>query len=213
MIKKLLIIVLTLFIFTGCVNLNDMSYDEIINEITKEDVKANNYRKGYSLYIPKGLAILDAGVNYLILSSDTVNYYLYLDFINYKEGKKIEYQKDDSYYFKEINNDGFLGYVNIKLWKNNQYLIEIMYNYAKIEVMVDKDLINNVLINSINILKSIRYNDDIIEKILKSDSLDNTEEIFDIFKDVTSSSSTLEHENDKEEANINMDIKDTDYIN
>ncbi len=213
MIKKLLIICLSIFLITGCTKLNDMSYDDVINEIKVNDVQTNNYRRGYSLYLPKGLSILDAGVNYLILSSDTVNYYLYLDFINYKVGQKINHQSDNSYYFKEINNNGFLGYVDIKLWKNNQYLIEIMYNYAKIEVMVDKNAINYALINSINVLKSIRYNDDIVEKILASDSLDNTEEIFDIFKDVASNSNTLEYENDGNEDITKDDIKDTDYIN
>ena len=189
-----------------------MSYDDIINNINDNSLKVNTFRKGYSFYKPKGMAIKDGKANYLIFSSARGNYYLYLDFINYIEGKKIEHKSNNSYYYQEINNQGFLGYVDIKLWKNNQYLIEIMYNYAKIEVMVDKDQINMALINSINILKSIRYNDTIIKKMLESDSLDNTEEIFDIFKDVTNNSSTLEHEEDNNETIINDDIKDTDYI-
>ncbi len=212
-VKKLIIILLSLFLVTGCTNLYDLNTDEIIDLFNKKENIANNYRKGYSLYIPKGMSILDSGTNNIIFSSNTVNYYMYFDFINYIDGKKIEHIANNSYYFKEINKDGFFGYVDIKLWKNNQYLIEIMYNYAKIEVMVDKDLINNALINSINILKSIKYNDAIIKKILNSDSLDYTEEIFDIFKDVSSNSNVLEHE-DSEDIDDEIETNiDTDYVN
>ena len=91
-----------------------------------------------------------------------------------------------------------------------------MYNYAKIEVMVDKDMMNKVLINSINILKSIQYNDAIIDELLESDSLDYTEEVFDMFKDALDNSNTLEHENDNiinEDKTEIMDTNDTDYLN
>ncbi len=212
-VKKIIIILLMLIFVTGCTNINDLSYDDIINTIDSEKMP-NTYRRGFSFYKPDGLAIEDAGLNYIIFSSNTVNYYLYLDFINYRGGEDITPKvSSNSIYNKKINNNGFLGYIDIKLWQNNQYLIEIMYNYAKIEVMVDKDLINSVLINSINILKSIRYNDTIIDIILKSDSLDYTEEIFDIFKDVTSNSNTLQYEIDNVDEEVKEEIIDTDYIN
>ena len=213
-VKKIIIILLMLIFITGCTNINDLSYDDILNTISSDVKGANTYRRGFSFYKPDGLAIQNAGLNYIIFSSNNVNYYMYLDFINYREGTEITPKiSNNSLYNKKINNNGFLGYIDIKLWQNNQYLIEIMYNYAKIEVMVDKDLINDVLINSINILKSIRYNDTIIDIILKSDSLDYTEEVFDIFKDVSSNSNTLQFETDNVDENVEEEIKDTDYIN
>ena len=77
-------------------------------------------------------------------------------------------------------------------------------------------MMNKALINSINILKSIQYNDAIIDELLESDSLDYTEEVFDMFKDVLDNSNTLEHENDNiinEEKTEIMDTNDTDYLN
>ncbi len=215
-IKKSIIILLILFLVTGCTNLKSLSYDDIIKKISENSNYVNTYRKGYRFYTPNGLRIDNAGTNYVIFSSNTVNYYLYLDFINYDKKQEIKHEVDkNSIYNKEINNEGFFGYVDIKMLKNNQYLIEIMYNYAKIEVMVDKDMINEALINSISILKSIRYNDTIIKNILESDSLDYTEEIFDLFKDVSSNSNTLEYEDDKNDEDVLIDdeIKDNDYVN
>ncbi len=215
--KKIVIILLGIFFLTGCVKVNDLTLDEISNYINENNVNINTYRKGYSFYMPKGFAIEKAGSNYVIFSTDSTNYYLYLDFISYRTGKKLEHSfNDDAYYKKEIDNNGNFGYIDIKLWKNNQYLIEIMYNYAKIEVMVDKDMMNKVLINSINILKSIQYNDAIIDELLESDSLDYTEEVFDMFKDALDNSNTLEHENDNiinEDKTEIMDTNDTDYLN
>ena len=212
-IKKIFGIILILICFTGCTNINLMTYDEILNNLSTKSMTANNYRKGFSLYVPKGLHIENGGPNYLIFSSANVNYYLYVDFISYDKGTEITYEENENaYYAKKINNNGFYGYLEINLWKNNQYLIEIMYNYAKIEVMVDKEYINNVLINSINILKSIRYNDTIISSLLEDDSLDYTEEIFDLFKDVSNNSNVLEHEDVTDEEK-QEEIKDTDYIN
>lgn len=37
---------------------------------------------------------------------------------------------------------GKFGYVEVNLLKNDKYLVEIMYNYAKIEVIVDKSNLN-----------------------------------------------------------------------
>ena len=41
-----------------------------------------------------------------------------------------------------------------------------MYNYAKIELMVEEKDINQVVTNSIIMLSSINYNDDIIKNMM-----------------------------------------------
>jgi hypothetical protein len=91
-------------------------------------------------------------------------------------------------------------------------MIEIMYNYAKIELMVDIDNVNNALINSINILKSIVYDDRVIETMLRDDNLTYTEENYNMFDKSNKKSSILNYTED-EEVVVEDKIKDTDLIN
>ena len=88
-----------------------------------------------------------------------------------------------------------------------------MYNYAKIEVMVDENLINKALINSISILNSIEYNDLVIEHLLNDDNLNFKEEVFELFDKNKNNSSSLEFEDVKEELDEKEEIKDTNFIN
>ena len=92
-------------------------------------------------------------------------------------------------------------------------MIEIIYNYAKIEVMVDKDMIKNALANSISILNSIKYNDEVIEQLLNDDNLDYTEEVFDMFKDYHDNSDILDRDTNDETIVEQDEPKDLDYIN
>lgn len=52
---------------------------------------------------------------------------------------------------------------------DNVYFIKVVYNYAKIESYVPKTKIENTLANSMIILKSINYNDNLIKKILEEE--------------------------------------------
>ena len=136
--------------------------------------------------------------------------------MSYINKSELQYKENNSSkYSRMINFNNKKGYIEINLWKNNQYLIEIMYNYAKIEVMVDEGQIKEALIKSINILSSVKYNDVIINNLLNDDNLDYTEEIFDMFKDRVDNSNVLDRiEDDSSDNDINDDeIKDTDYIN
>jgi hypothetical protein len=76
-----------------------------------------------------------------------------------------------------------------------------MYNYAKIEVMVEEDDINYAVTNAMIVLSSIDYNSDILSSIIGDNVLEFNEETFDIFQakkkettylDVGSSSNTEE---------------------
>ncbi len=211
-LKKLLLILVIIFSLSGCTNINDLNYDDIINNISLNAKKSNVFKKGFNFYLPRGLDVSKAGPNYVIISSSNVDYYMYLDLISFHESKKIEYEENPNvYYSQKFSYNDNDGYVEIKLWENNKYLIEIMYNYAKIEVMVEENLIKEVLINSINILNSIKYNNTIIESLLKSDNLDYTEELFNMFENIEDKSNVLNYE-DVNSNNDNTEIKDTDYV-
>ena len=211
-IKKIFLILLMLIVISGCTNVNDLTYDNIINTLSLKAKNPNEFRKGYQYYVPKGLLIEESGTNYAILSSNGINYYLYVDLVSYFNKNRLSYENSDNLVYSEhIKYQNKTGYVEIKLLENNKYLIEIMYNYAKIEVMVEENLINNALLNSISILNSIRYNDSTIERMLNDDELSYTEENYELFDDDKSNSnilnSTVEEVEDEEE------VKDTDFIN
>jgi len=212
--KKIPLLLIIIFCLAGCVNLNSLSYDNIINNLIIKRKPANVFKKGHQFYVPKGLHVSDSGPNYVILSSNDAFYYLYIDLVSYNAKKNSSYEiNDKALYSTRINYDGKSGYVEIKLWENNQYLIEIMYNYAKIEVMVDESLINKALANSISILCSIKYNDVIIKNLLNDDNLTYTEEVFDMFEDVEENSSNLNYEESIIEEEEQEEIKDTDFLN
>ncbi len=213
-IKKI-ILVLVMFIFlAGCTNVAHLSYDDIINNFSLKEKNASVFKQGYKYYVPNGLKLDDAGSNYAILTSEDATYYLYVDLISYINNKENTYEiNNNAIYSKKINYQDKNGYVEIKLWKNNQYLIEIMYNYAKIEVMVEENLVNKVLVNSISILNSIKYNDATIERMLQDNELNYTEEVFEIFENNTVNSDILEFEKDNENSLTQEEVKDTDFIN
>jgi len=214
-IKKIFLIIVMIICLTGCTNINNLTYNDIVNNLSTQPKPANVYKKGHQFYLPKGMAIEDSGLSYSILSSFDTFYYLYVDVVSYNAKKDFKYEVNkDALYSTLINYEGKSGYAEIKLWENEQYLIEIIYNYAKIEVMVDEHLIKKALINSINILNSIKYNDQIIENLLQDDNLTYTEEVFDMFEEIKDDSTIIdiETEEDKNEK-VENEIIDTDFLN
>ena len=213
-VMKILICLIAIIFLSGYTNVKELSYDDIINTLSIENNNYNTFNKGYKFYTPKGLRVEELWSNSAVIDSENATYYLYIDLISYYNKKDLNYtKKDDAIYSTTINYQNKKGYVEIKLWENNKYLIEIMYNYAKIEVMVDEELINEALINSVNILKSVAYNDTIIENLLKEDRLNYTEEVFDMFEDAEDNSNILDYEDGNYYPNEDTeDNKDTDYV-
>ena len=85
-----------------------------------------------------------------------------------------------------------------------------MYNYAKIEVIVDSNDIANAIANSLIILSSVEYNDDIIENLLEEDVLNYSEESFNIFETNSNDSNFLkvveEYDNYKDDEVPDYDL-------
>ncbi len=212
--KKILFIILSCFILVGCTNLKDVSYDEIMNNLTIAPKRANVHRQGYQFFIPQGMQVEKAGLSYAILSSNNVDYYLYIDLISYnaKDTSFVYEINKNALYSTTLNYQDKKGYVEIKLQENNQYLIEIMYNYAKIEVMVDENKVKEALSNSATILNSIRYDDLIIKNLLTDDNLDYTEEKFNMFDDIKENNNVLDYGESTNQTEDNEKVKDTDYV-
>ena len=213
--NKLIICILISFLFiSGCTKISDTSYDDILNTISIKNNKQNTYNSTFKFYLPNELSVINYDEYNEILISENYKYYLYVDIISYYEKFTYEYTIcEECFYSKKINYDGKYGYVEINLKENNQYLIEIMFNYAKIEVMVDYEDINLVLYNCVTILKDLEYNDMIIEPLVNNKSLNFKEETYDIFNPKSKDSSYLNIiDGGTQDSNIE-NTKDFDLVN
>lgn len=216
--KKKILLLSLIFLLVGCTNLSDTSYENIISMTlnNRRMLLHNKTSQGYSYYLPRGLTVLEESNNNVTLKSEKYNIYLYVDLISYYNKIGNSYKENNtSYYSKTINNNDHFGYIEINLRDNDKYLIEIMYNYAKIEVIVNNKDINEMLSYAISILSSISYNDKIIENMIGEDILNYNENEYNIF-DTASSNVDLEYdlEEEREKIDINQfDVPDTDLIN
>ena len=210
--KKIIIMIGLLVLLTGCTNINKLSYEEIMNNISVNSSKRNIYRTGYSYYLPRGMQVADSTLYNEIIEDANNRYYLYVDVVSYDKKIEKEYQvNSNAIYSSKISFEDKFGYVEINLLKNDKYLVEIMYNYAKIEVIVDKSKCKEAMLSIINILKSVEYNDSIIANLMGDDILNFNEEEFNIFNTKGSESNYLTVDNDYKEEEEK--IFDPDLIN
>ena len=196
---KKIIIVLCLLLFTGCTNtyyMNNLSYEEILNNATIENNNLHNTNnKGYKYFLPSGFSISkDDGFNQILTSQNNI-YYLNVDIVSYYYKKGISETKNiDDYYFYSFNKNDKEGYLRIRK-NNNKFFVELCYNYAIIEVEVKESNIRYAISRGIIILNSIEYNDLIIQKYIGNNDIDNAETVYKIPepKDKDSSKNILEY--------------------
>ena len=196
----------------GCKSVQQMSIKEIIDKGTNKTVNVyNTYRKGYKYYLPKGLGVLDSSDYNEVMRSGNYRYYLYIDAVSYYNKVIEKYDvKDNVYYSDSISFEDKYGYVEINEVGKDKYLIEIMYNYAKIEVIVKKSDINVAIANSISVLTSIKFNDNVLKKMLEEETSQFGDMEFNIFETASESSEYLQ----AMEENVYTDdkIHDSDLI-
>ena len=81
--KKIIFIIISIFLLSGCVNIELLEQKQILNYLTTTAQKANTYRTGFSYYLPKGMRIIKSTGNNEILSKNQDLYYLYVDLVSY----------------------------------------------------------------------------------------------------------------------------------
>lgn len=213
--KKLIMLCFLFFIVTGCtvVRIDTTDIDNIINIIlTKENKLYNRVGKGYKYYVPRGVTYIDTDELNDKLYSDGTYYYLYVDIVNYYYQSKIEYEENkDSYYSKYLDLNNKTGYLQIDEY-NGKYLINFMYNYAKIEALVDKEQINDTILNCSYILSTIKFNHNVIKLMLNDDYLTNREEKYDIFEPKNPINEYDEHNEDNQDSLVE-DETDNEEVN
>ncbi len=195
--KKIILIVLCLLLFTGCtiVRIDTDNIDNIIDVVLSKNNKLyNRVGKGYKYYVPRGMSYIDTTELNDKLYSNGYYYYLYIDVISYYNKIAFIYKENkDAYYSRYIDINGQEGYLEINK-VNDRYLIEFMYNYAKIEAMVYEDDINDVILNSTYILSTIKFNNNVIKLMLNDEYFVNKEEKYDIFTSRVENTDNLKYD-------------------
>ena len=202
---KKIIIVLCLFLFTGCTRtyyMNSLSYEEILNNATIEENNLHNTNnKGFKYYLPTGFSVTkDNEFNQTLTSNNNI-YYLNIDIVSYYYKKGSEETKEiDDYYFYKFNKNNKDGYLRIRK-NNDKFFVELCYNYAIIEVEVEENEIKYAVSRGITILNSIKYNDTVIEKKLNDKDLESKETAYKIPepKEKNEIKNVLEYINENEE--------------
>ena len=192
--KKFLVVLIAILILSGCSNIQSKDYDTLINEAasSKYDI-VNTYRTGYKYYAPGNMDISNILDYNETLEDSSHKYYFYVDVVSYYNRVIENYEVNpEAYYSKVINYQDKYGYIEINKWKNGKYLLEIMYNYAKIEVIVEKEDINKCVTNALIVLSTITYTDDIVKNLLSIDEVTSSEETFSVFDEDASDSNFLE---------------------
>ena len=191
--KKLFLMLFLLIFITGCtaVRIDTKSIDNIVSVIlSKDNTLYNTIGRGYKYYVPRGVVYIDSNEYNEKLYCNGDYYYLYLDIISYYYKKEFTYKENKSlYYSKNIDINNKKGYLEITKIDNDYYLVEFMYNYAKIEALVTEDKINEVVLNATYILSTVKYNDNVIKLVLDEDYFTNKEEKYNIFKSTNNSTS------------------------
>ena len=212
--KKFVLLSLLACIFlVGCTPIQEMTLLEIIDMGTNRTVEVyNKYRKGYKYNLPKGLDVIDNSEYNEVIESDNYVYYLYVDAVSYYNKVIEKYEENsEAYVSMQINYQDKYGYLEINQLNEEKYFIEIMYNYAKIEVIVKKRDINVVVYDSLSVLASVKFNDDVLKTLLDEEVSQFQEVQFDIFETVTTTDSQYLQavQDEKEEQE---EIHDSDLI-
>lgn len=190
------VIFLLLLLLTGCMSINDITdYKVIMNDIVTTDSKLYNMTAlGYKYYLPKGINLVNNDdFNQKFIVNNTYMY-MYVDIVSYYY--KTNNYLDDScvscVYYASINNDGKIGYIKVNKQDDDKYLLDVMYNYTKIEVICDYDSLGLMVAYSSSILASISYNDSVVNNIINKNYFASVEKSYDIDRPKDSNTNTLD---------------------
>ncbi|MBR6072890.1 MAG: hypothetical protein IKP76_01035 [Bacilli bacterium] len=210
---KLFVIIMALFMLSGCVHVNRDSYDTIANNIIDSNVYIyNHYDRGYKHYIPRGLSVKQSNAYNEIIKSNKYEYYLYVDLVSYFNKIEFEYKTNENAYYSSLIKDG-KGLIEITQ-KDDNYLVVVQYNYAKVETLVKERDIKLAVSNSLIMLSTINYNNEVIQAMLDEGVLSLNERKVDVFNnDGKVNQNELQEIDEDNYRSDEEKEKDRDYIN
>lgn len=217
--KKVIVLLSLVMIFmTGCSvsKLDNKNIDKNLETLLlKKTSLYNVYYDGYKYYLTKGISFVDKE-DYNSLLKDKYNnkYYLYVDAIGYYHKVKNTYKTNDkSYYSKKLSYNKRDGYLQIDEVDSN-YFVQFVFNYVKIEAYVSKESLVDSISNMCYILRSVKFNDSVLESMIGENALDYKEEEYSLFKadstketymDIVERSETDAYKKDLEDEKIKLD--------
>ncbi len=210
--KKIVLLSTILLLVTGCsiVKLSDNNIEKNIDTIMSEKSNLHNvYYDGYKYYLPKGINFVSKDdFNAVLKDSQNNKYYLYVDVIAYYNKEKISYEENyDLYLSKKLKYNKKNGYIQIEEI-NSKYFIQYVYNYMKLEAYVSEEDLNSTIINLSYILKSVKYNDKVLESLVGENVLDYKEVEYNLFKNDPSKESFLDVVEREETDKYKKDMED-----
>lgn len=212
--KNIIIFLFIILVLCGCTSLQKMSIDDIISTTLEKNIRVyNTYRKGYKYNLPKGFSVENNTDFNEVIVSKNYKYYLYIDGISYYN-KVIESYKENKTSYKSvtISHQDKYGYLEINKLKSGKYLVEIMYNYAKIEVVVKEEDINSTIAGSLSILKTIIFNNSVLKNILGDEVTQAKEFDFNIFETASNKKSEYLEAMDSDIYKEDDNVHDYDLI-
>ena len=211
--KKLIVLLsIVTIIVTGC-SINKLDNNDIgknIKMLMSEKVKLYNvFYEGYKYYLPKGIGFLDKDdYNAILKDKNNNKYYLYVDAISYYHKIENDYKvKNDAHYSKRLDYNGKTGYIQIDE-VDGKYFIQFVFNYAKMEAYVEKDDLVDVVTNMCLILRTIKYNDVVLESLIGENKINYKEEDYTLFKANSSKESFLDVVKREETDKYKKDLED-----
>ena len=213
--KFILFSLFACFLLTGCRTIGDKSMQELIDECTdRSAIVYNTYRRGYKYNLPRGLTVTDSTEYNEVIRDDTYTYYLYVDAVSHYNKIIEKYEvSEKAHTSMQISFEDKYGYLEINELEDNKYFIEIMYNYAKIEVIVREADAKVVVSKALSVLASVDFNNDVLKTLLDEEVSQFSEFEINIFETVSTSDSqylgTVQEKDEDEED----EIHDSDYIN
>lgn len=219
--KKVLLLFASLVLLTGCMRIDKTNTEDLITGILSSKIDVYNHtNKGFKYYLPNNLKSIKRDEYNEILKSNDYEYYLYVDLVSYYNHSITNYKEiEDAYYSKILIKDNNRGVVNVVPTKD-KYLITIDYNYATINVVVEEKDIKDAIANALIVVSTVKYNDDIIKKMLEESEFSSSAEIVNIFDTVASKENSYNEDNNYEDENeydyeeeVDDEIYDPDVIN
>lgn len=199
--KKILILFIFVVFCTSCniYETKDMKITQLEELFLVKENRYNQSFSGYRYYLPIGMKNVKKVENTFKLSYKNTYMYLYVDLISYLNKTEIKYKPNSStFYSKKLKN----GFLEIKKLENNEYSYIMVYNYGRIEGVVESKNLNDALSNSMIILSSIKYNDKLLNTVYNKDN--ERAKNFDLNNNRQSISDDIKKEKSEDDLNLNF---------
>ena len=215
--KKIIVLLSIVVLFlSGCSAYRLYSTDlgNNIKVLLSEKVDIYNvYFDGYKYYVPKGIKLLNKDeYNATFMDKSDNKYYLYVDAISYYHKTENTYMVDEKiHYSNKLEYNGKTGYINIEKIED-KYFIQFMFNYAKMEAYVPEEDLTTVVNNMCFVLRTVKFNDDVLESLIGDNVLSYQEENFTLFDIESSNEDFLEVVQDGGSTSEKSDFKSDEEI-